>query len=331
MFQQTVLPRWKGFNLLGAFTMDSPGKFEEEDFQLIADLGFDFVRLPLNYTFWIDYNDPFEINDGKLSIVDDCVNWGEKYGIHVNVALHRAPGYSVAKDRVEPFDLWRDPEALEAFKLHWTTLAKRYKGIPSAKVSFNMVNEPADVSPEAHRKVMAETTRAIHAIDPDRLTLCDGLDYGNLPQTNIADMAQENVGQSCRAYIPAGITHYRALWVDRKRNFPTATWPGGYAADGPWDRVRLFRHSGAWAALAQNYDMGVHCGEGGCFNQTPHDVTLRWMEDVLDALKTYNIGLALWNFRGGFGILDSERADVDYVDYKGQKLDKKMYDLLKKY
>ena len=81
MFQQTVLPRWKGFNLLGAFTMDSPGKFEEEDFQLIADLGFDFVRLPLNYTFWIDYNDPFEINDGKLSIVDDCVNWGEKYGI----------------------------------------------------------------------------------------------------------------------------------------------------------------------------------------------------------------------------------------------------------
>lgn len=328
MFQQTVLPRWKGFNLLGAFTMDSPGKFEEEDFQLIADLGFDFVRLPLNYTFWIDYNDPFEINDGKLSIVDDCVNWGEKYGIHVNVALHRAPGYSVAKDRVEPFDLWRDPEALEAFKLHWTTLAKRYKGIPSAKVSFNMVNEPADVSPEAHRKVMAETTRAIHAIDPDRLTLCDGLDYGNLPQTNIADMAQENVGQSCRAYIPAGITHYRALWVDRKRNFPTATWPGGYAADGPWDRERLFRHYGAWAALAQNYNMGVHCGEGGCFNQTPHDVTLRWMEDVLDALKTYNIGLALWNFRGGFGILDSGRKDCAYEDWRGHKLDRQMLEVL---
>ena len=34
---------------------------------------------------------------------------------------------------------------------------------------------------------------------------------------------------------------------------------------------------------------------------------------------------------GGFGILDSERADVDYVDYKGHKLDKKMYDLFKKY
>ena len=331
MVQQTVLPRWKGFNLLGAFVMDSPGRFEEEDFQMISDLGFDFVRLPLNYTFWIDYNDPFEINDSKLSIVDDCVRWGEKYGIHVNVALHRAPGYSVAMDRVEPFDLWRDSEALDAFKLHWTTLARRYKGISSDKVSFNMVNEPAGVSPEAHLKVMRETTRAIHAIDPERLTLCDGLNYGNLPQIDIANLAAENVAQSCRAYIPAGITHYRALWVDRKRNFPEARWPGGYADDGLWDTERIFKHYGAWAALAQNFNMGVHCGEGGCFNCTPHDVTLRWMEDVLDALKTCNIGIALWNFKGGFGILDSERKDVDYVDYKGHKLDKKMLDLLRKY
>lgn len=44
MVQQTVLPRWKGFNLLGAFVMNSPGKFDEEDFQMISDLGFDFVR-----------------------------------------------------------------------------------------------------------------------------------------------------------------------------------------------------------------------------------------------------------------------------------------------
>ena len=41
---------------------------------------------------------------------------------------------------------------------------------------------------------------------------------------------------------------------------------------------------------------------------------------TLDILKTYNIGYALWNFRGGFGILDSERKDVDYVDYRGHSL-----------
>jgi len=158
MYRQSVLPRWRGFNLLGIFTMNSPGFFNEEDFQLISGLGFDFVRLPLNYTFWIDYNDPFEINESKLEAVDQAVRWGDRYGLHVNVSLHRAPGFSVAMDRVEPFDLWRDKEALEAFSLHWATLAKRYKGIDNKKVSFNLVNEPAGVGPGAHESSGASAT-----------------------------------------------------------------------------------------------------------------------------------------------------------------------------
>jgi endoglucanase len=285
----------------------------------------------LNYTFWINYNDPFEIDEGKIDVVDQAVRWGEKYGIHVNVALHRAPGFSVAKDRVEPFDLWRDKEALAAFSLHWSTLAKRYKGIDNEKVSFNLVNEPAGVGPGEHEAVMRATIKAIRAEDPERTVILDGLQYGNVPMADLGDLAKDNVGQSCRAYIPAGITHFRALWVDHKRNFPDAQWPGGWASNGIWDRERLERHYGAWAAIAENFNMGVHCGEGGCFSNTPHDVTLRWMEDVLDILKACNIGYAQWNFKGGFGILDSNRADVDYEDWKGHKLDRKMLNLLLKY
>ena len=85
MYKQKVLPRWRGFNLLGVFVMNSPGYFEEKDFQMISDLGFDFVRLPLNYTFWIDYDDPFTINE-QTDVVDQATRWGEKYG-HVNIAF----------------------------------------------------------------------------------------------------------------------------------------------------------------------------------------------------------------------------------------------------
>ena len=45
----------------------------------------------------------------------------------------------------------------------------------------------------------------------------------------------------------------------------------------------------------------------------------------------HKIGYALWNFRGDFGVLDSNRADVDYKDWYGHKLDQKLLDLLKKY
>ena len=43
------LPRWRGFNLLEKFHLGSGRKpFLEEDFRLIAKLGFNFVRLPID-------------------------------------------------------------------------------------------------------------------------------------------------------------------------------------------------------------------------------------------------------------------------------------------
>ena len=48
---QPVLPRlWKGFNLLGKFTKEwSNEGYLEDDFAMIAELGFNFVRLPVDY------------------------------------------------------------------------------------------------------------------------------------------------------------------------------------------------------------------------------------------------------------------------------------------
>ena len=77
--------------------------------------------------------------------------------------------------------------------------------------------------------------------------------------------------------------------------------------------------------------VGVHCGEGGCYNKTPHPVFLAWFGDILDILTLHNIGYALWNFRGDFGILDSGRKDIEYSDWYGHKLDSKLLALLKKY
>jgi endoglucanase len=35
--------------------------------------------------------------------------------------------------------------------------------------------------------------------------------------------------------------------------------------------------------------------------------------------------------RRGFGVLDSERADVQYEDFKGHKLDRKMLELVRRF
>jgi endoglucanase len=48
-------------------------------------------------------------------------------------------------------------------------------------------------------------------------------------------------------------------------------------------------------------------------------------------LTAANIGYALWNLRGSFGILDSDRADVAYEDWRGHRLDRALLDLLNEF
>jgi len=75
----------------------------------------------------------------------------------------------------------------------------------------------------------------------------------------------------------------------------------------------------------------VIVGEWGCLNQTPHSVTIAWMKSWLEKYKKENFGWALWNFRGGFGILDSKRNDVIYEKWNGHNLDREMLTLLQNY
>jgi endoglucanase len=54
-----------------------------------------------------------------------------------------------------------------------------------------------------------------------------------------------------------------------------------------------------------------------------------WMKELTGQWKAAGWGFAMWNFRGGFGILDSERPDIQYENYKGHKLDREMLEVIK--
>ena len=327
---QTVLPRWRGFNLLEMFTTQSDGNFQEDDFRWMADWGFNFVRIPACYTLWIEGDDAYKLSEPMLEKVDRVMRLGQQYGIHVCLNFHRAPGYSVNPERKEPYNLWKDEQALKAFCFHWQSFARRYHGIPSAQLSFNLVNEPANVGEKMsrgdHERVVRTATAAIHAVDAERLVIADGLSWANVPLPELADL---QAAQSCRAYVPMGVSHYKAGWVGGE-NWPEPVWPGKMQDGIYWDRQRLETHYKPWIELARQ-GVGVHCGEGGAFSYTPHPVFLAWLRDVLEILTPENIGYALWNFRGAFGVLDSHRSDVQYEDWHGLKLDRKLLSLLQEF
>ncbi len=330
---QSVLPRWRGFNLLEMFTTQSSGDFEEHDFRWMRDWGFDFARIPACYTLWIQDDDPYQLDAPMLEKVDRVVRLGQQYDIHVSLNFHRAPGYSVNRERDEPFNLWKDADALEAFCFHWQTFAKRYRGISSEDLSFDLVNEPPSpgvgrpplypMTRDDHERVIRTAVEAIRAVDAERLIIADGMRYGRMPAPELADTG---IAQSCRAYEPMGVSHYKAHWVNGL-DWPTPQWPDAFHYGETWGKAELQAHYAPWIDLAAQ-GVGVHCGEAGAYNYTPHAVVLAWFRDVLEILTSHNIGYALWNLRGAFGILDSGRKDVDYEDWYGHKLDRQFLTLL---
>lgn len=470
------LPRWRGFNLLEKFHKEwSNGPFREEDFRLISELGFNFVRLPMDYRIWIKEDDWTKFDEKVFAEIDQAIAYGEKYNIHVCINFHRAPGYSVASPK-EATDLWTDDETQKICAKHWAFFARRYKGIPNDRLSFNLFNEPSLIDSETHLKVVRKIVQAIRAEDPDRLIIADGRMWGGMPCRELIEL---KIAQSTRGYAPMPITHHQASWIPNGDQMATPTsWPlplqihsyfygtqkselqsplkinGNFdqpirlririgtvsghgklimkcdgeivweksfvcdGGEGEWqeaifksewgiyqnrfDRdyfvdlpigtkeIELSNVEGDWLTITEigfhdgstehvlkliaiwggkhesvkvdqiasgwkfetptaydrdwlweNYiepwreiesrGVGVMVGEWGAFNKTPHDVVLRWMEDCLKNWQRANWGWALWNFRGSFGILDSDRADVEYELWRDHQLDRKMLELLQKY
>lgn len=348
------LPRWKGFNLLDFFSPNPPrnpgggNRTTEDDLKWMADWGFDFVRIPMAYPRYLSFDrtrditkeEVYNFDDKVLEDVDNLIMMAHKYNLHVSLNLHRGPGYCINAGFHEPYNLWKDNEAQEAFNAHWTMWAERYKSISSDELSFDLLNEPAyiedmndqyakkgPVPGDIYRKVAEGASKAIWAVNKNRLIVADGNGGGNSVVPELEDLG---LAQSCRGYYPGLVSHFQASWVWKDPSqAPVPVWPG--IIDGKnYGRESLEEFYKPWIEL-KDRGVGVHCGECGCYNKTPHNVFLAWFGDVIDILTNAGIGYALWNFRGDFGILDSRRTDIEYTDWYGHQLDSKLLELLKKY
>ncbi|MFH0756814.1 MAG: cellulase family glycosylhydrolase [Bacteroidota bacterium] len=347
---QNPLPQWKGFNVLDFFSPDPKRHYQtttEEDLKWMSDWGFDFVRIPMAYPSYLDFDrrrditpgEVYHISEAAVERVEELVRLVHKYNMHASLNLHRAPGYCINAGFHEPYNLWKDKEAKEAFYWHWNMWANRFKNVSREKISFDLLNEPAMIQDmndqlsdknivpgQVYAEVVEKAARDIWKENPEHLVIADGNEAGSKV---IPEITHLPIAQSCRGYYPAIISHYKAPWAMKDIDkLPPLKYPG-QVGDQYLSRAMLEEFYEPWIRLAQS-GTGVHCGECGCYTETPHDIFMAWFGDVVDILSSNGIGFALWNFRGGFGILDSGRKDVNYQEWHGHKLDRELLDLIKK-
>ena len=201
--------RWRGFNLQDSHWKHGRVEFDENDFLFMKEFGFNFARLPLNYRRWLKDPDDWEsIDPAKFAFLDRAISLGEKYGIHVMVNLHRAPGYTVAGGKPEPASLWTSAEAERVFLKHWKFIAERYKDVPPYRLSFNPVNEPATALDEAtYARVMSNVVSVIRSVTPERFVVVDGMGGDRHPVSML--FADKGIGQATRGYIPEAVSQWK--------------------------------------------------------------------------------------------------------------------------
>ena len=308
-----------------------PAKLDTRALDFMKEYGLDFVRIPLDYRFWIKdfvYERP---DERMLKTIDGYLNACWDRGLHVNLNIHRAPGYCIMNNDWERDNLWTDQVALDAYVLQWEMFARRYQNISPDLLSFDLMNEPPNINQygctrENHARVIRAAFAAIRRISPLRRIYIDGLDGGNTALPELSDL---DVTMSCRGYQPMALTHYHARWWEGATDTAVPEYPGMLYNGIRWDKQALVEFYKPWREL-QKQQVPLHVGEFGCYGATPNQVALSWFSDLLSLYRDWGWGYSLWEFDGTFGVAYHGRPDTEYTLYKGLPLDMQLVDLLLK-
>jgi endoglucanase len=348
---------WHGFNLgnwLSQSTLRSPHIdtfYKEGDIALAAEWGFNFIRLPVDYMLFERDEAPGVYDEAQLKYIDKAISWCKKYGMHVNLDLHHAPGYGISK--MWSATLWTNEDQLKRTEKIWRMFAKRYAG-EGDYLSFNLINEPFGVDVPTYQRFIRRMVGAIREHDPDRFIIVDGHSVSTMPVPDIEDL---EVGQSFHCYEPLWVTHLGARWLPAAYIYKEKPeYPGKppkmdkYAEKQPFffsferwfferyndvycDKAWIEKLYEPWFRLNKTTGTFIHCGEMGVYaKRISRKSQLNWYRDVFDIFKAHNVGWAVWNLRGPFGIINTGQRGISMEKLPdGSLLDRELLELFQSY
>lgn len=304
--------------------------FGEKDVELIASLGFDHIRLPIDEEQMWDEAGRKEVE--AFELLHNAIGWAQKNKLRVVVDLHilRSHHFNAAEK-----PLWTQPEAQEKFFQLWRELSAELKTYPVSAVAYELMNEPVADDPEDWNRLVAKATAVVRENEPHRTIV---IGSNRWQSTSTFDRLRIPEGDrdiilSFHFYTPMLITHYKASWTGVGRYKGPVIYPGQLVKPGdieglPDDVVQIVRsNNGVYdrqklesllakpLALARKLDLPLYCGEWGALPTTSREVRMQWYRDVRTNLEKHGIAWANWDYKGGFGILTRNgQPDREFID-----------------
>ncbi len=151
----------------------------KKDLENIKNLGFDHVRLPVDYN--VIMTDDGKFLEEGFSYIDRGVEWAEAYGLNVIVDLHKTCGYMFDTNAVpNPDAFFFDKGLQDIFIKIWEKIAARYAS-KSKTVAYELLNEIVNPALENEwNEIATRAFKAVRALAPESWIVVGGVDYNSV-------------------------------------------------------------------------------------------------------------------------------------------------------
>lgn len=301
---------------------------QEEDFERLERLGFDFVRIPIDEVqFWDEKGNKLP---EAWTLLTNALNWAGKHHLRAIVDLHIIRSHyfnAVNEGGSSANTLFTSEKAQQDLINLWYQLSDALKGYSNDWVAYEFMNEPVADDHEQWNQLVAKVHKAIRAREPQR-TLVVGsnrwqgyetMKYLKVPQ------GDKNIVLSFHYYNPMLLTHYTAWWTPIGKYKGKIHYPGimvtkeDYDAAPAdikaelepytrqvWDINKIREDFRDAIAVAKKYGLQLFCGEWGIYENTDRELGYQWTKDMLTVFNEFNIAWTTWCYDADFGFWDQQ-------------------------
>lgn len=306
---------------------------QEDDFVRLKELGFDFVRIPIDEVqFWDEEGNQLpEAWDLLTMALDYC----QQYELRAIVDLHiiRSHYFNAVNEGDDSGNtLFTSEESQEQLIDMWRQLSAVLKGYSVDMVAYEFMNEPVAEEHEQWNQLIAKVHKALRELEPQRTlvigsNLWQGVEtfqYLRIPEND------KNIVLSFHFYEPMILTHRFAWWTPIGQYKGAITYPGKMVSDEDfaaapeemkpmleqynteWNRDVLYNHMKQAIDFAQAHNLQLFCGEWGVYEQVERELCYAWTKDMISVFNEFNVAWTTWCYDADFGFWD--QAKHDYKD-----------------
>ena len=295
-----------------------------EDIALIRKMGFDHVRLTLEPAPLFNADDPGTLEAEYLKYLDHALDMILAQALAVIVDIHPSDEF---KKRLNSND-----RQIEAFGKFWRALAQHLATRDPERVFLEVINEPMVEDGYRWFGMQGKLISAVRSGAPQHTIIASGHRWSGLAELLFMQpYGDRNIIYNFHFYEPFAFTHQGATWAGPNppfyKNIPYPSNPESVSkvldtiqnqpardnlvryGEDRWNVARIDREISTAAAWAARNHVPLTCNEFGVYRKVapPADRAL-WIRDMRTTLEKYGIGWAMWDYAGGFGVVNKQNG-----------------------